>query len=217
MPDERKEKLVQSYLDGKLTLEEKHNFKQELKTDPELKSLLDSYSMLFSDVKDLAEVTMPADLWKRKIKPAVLEEMQKDVSDKPAPVISLFSWKRMGSIIAVAAMLVITVGVTLILQNQMTGEKLSPAQIALANIEKSRLEYVSQLAVLEQDMANRKSNYNPAIWEIYENTMSKMNEAIADAERVYSVYSDDQDAIRILFAAYDNKAEVIQKFMDMEM
>lgn len=78
MPDEKKEKLVQRYLDGKLNIEEKHDFKQQLKSDPELKGLLDSYSMLFSDIKDLSEVKMPADLWKRKLMPAMRQEMEKE-------------------------------------------------------------------------------------------------------------------------------------------
>ena len=216
MPEEQKEKLIQRYLDGKLSLEEKHDFKQQLKADPELKELLDSYSMLLSDMKDLDHPQMPVDLWKRKIKPALIEELQSQ-GKAPANVVSIFNWKKLRSVMAVAALLIITFGVTIILQSQMTGEKLSPAQIALANIEKNRLEYVAQLDILEQEMESKKLNFDPMIWQIYDESMTKINEAIADAERVYSVYSDDQDAIRVLFTAYDNKAEVIQKFMDMEM
>lgn len=118
---------------------------------------------------------------------------------------------------SVAAMVVVTISVTLFFQGQMTNEKLTPAQVALANIEKSRLEYVNQLSVLVKDMDDRKQNYDPEIWKVYERTSAKIDEAIADAERVYSVYSDDQEAIQALFAAYDKKAELIQQFMDMEM
>lgn len=216
MPDEKKEKLVQRYLDGKLNIEEKHDFKQQLKSDPELKGLLDSYSMLFSDIKDLSEVKMPADLWKRKLMPAMRQEMEKEGLGKNN-LVPLFTWKKLRPLVSVAAMVVVTISVTLFFQGQMTNEKLTPAQVALANIEKSRLEYVNQLSVLVKDMDDRKQNYDPEIWKVYERTSAKIDEAIADAERVYSVYSDDQEAIQALFAAYDKKAELIQQFMDMEM
>jgi hypothetical protein len=219
MTSHEKDLLVQRYIAGDLDRQERHQFREQLAHDAELKELLEHYSLLVGDLQDLSDAQMPADLWKRRIKPALQEHLDTEETfwTKVRSFFHGFIPKSLKPAFAVAGFIAAVVVITLVLQQQFLSEQVQPYARALDRIESLRAEFTAELDVLMNEMEGRKDRMTPQIRTMFDETMAKVDEAIEQAERIYAIYSDDEDAIGQLLAAYENKAKLLKQFINMDL
>lgn len=220
MPEDRDDILVQQYLQGDLEPAERDAVRERLRSDQSLRELLEYYTLLGSDLRSLEgeDDRVPADLWKRRIRPAMAAAQRPAGEERRSgnPFAFLFG-PAMRPVLIAASFVVIVVSATLFLQQQVLTEPQQPYARALGRIEELRIQFVSELNVLLAEMDDRKPQMTPEMRTVYETTLTQIDEAIANAERFYAFHSDDQDAIQLLMAAYDHKAEFLQTFVNMEL
>lgn len=217
MSKETKEILIQRYMQGDMPPDERAAFREQLQDDPELRALLEQYSLLLHDLQDLGLPRMPADLWQRKIKPAVEANIERPETfwTRMRRFFHGFIPKAARPAIAAIAFVAVIVAVTFFMQQQISTIYEEPYARELAQIEKIRNDYAAVLSTLQRDANDHVKQMSPDLREAYAASLKKMDDAIADAERLYSIYSDDEDAINGLITAYDNKSEFLRNWLNI--
>lgn len=217
MTEDRDDVLIQRYLQDDLDPAEREAVRTRLRSEPALRELLEFYTLLSGDLRDLQDhdEKMPPDLWRRHIRPA-LAAAQKPDAAKPFNLFEFLFGPAMRPVLVAASFLIIVVSATLFMQ-QALREPEKPYANALKRIEELRAQFVHELDVLLVKMDDRKPQMTEEMRTVYENTLTQIDEAIANAERFYAFHSDDQDAIQLLMTAYDHKAEFLNTFVKMEL
>ncbi|HUX08592.1 MAG TPA: hypothetical protein VMX35_14925 [Acidobacteriota bacterium] len=219
MADQRDEILIQRYLLGELEGSEREDFERRLESEEALACLLDSYRSLCDGLHLLEDPEPPADLWARRIRPAIAEQL--DIAgERPNAGFSFLEALRLQFLkpaVVVAAFVVVIVGITLLLQYQIV----SPVQEdryekAISNIQKLRDQFLAELDTLTFEMEKRKPMLSSELRKVYDQTLKDIDESIAKAERFYFAYPNDSDAVQFLFAAYEKKVEFIEQFKQIE-
>lgn len=218
MNDKSKEILVQRYIQGDMPPDERAAFKERLKEDPELRALMEHYNLLVSDLQDLGLPRVPADLWQRRIRPTVEANLRREDTfwTRLRAFFHGFIPKAARPALAMLSFVVVIFAVTIFLQQQMFSIENEPYARALAQIEKIRKDYNSVLTVLLQETNNHTSGMSPELRQAYADGLQKVDDAIADAERIYSLYANDEDAIEGLIAAYDKKSEFLRNWLNVD-
>ena len=219
MADQRDEILIQRYLLGELEGSEREDFERRLESEEALACLLDAYRSLCDGLHLLEDPEPPADLWARRIRPAIAEQL--DIAgERPNAGFSFLEALRLQFLkpaVVVAAFVVVIVGITLLLQYQIV----SPVQEdryekAISNIQKLRDQFLAELDTLTFEMEKRKPMLSSELRKVYDQTLKDIDESIAKAERFYFAYPNDSDAVQFLFAAYEKKVEFIEQFKQIE-
>lgn len=219
MNDEAKEKRIQQYLDGELESAEKAELKKQLKSDPELKQLLEDYTVLRHDLQDLDGSRLPADFWKSRVLPAMKEEMgieQKSFTEKLAELFDI----RINSLKPVFLGLVfvgLVLATTFFLQNNMSSSEQSTYQQAYTRIEELRQQFLAELKTLGREMENRKEHFVPEVLTAYQNGLEAIDKAIEVAERYYTMNAGKEESISTLIAAYSRKASYMKEFLSLDI
>jgi hypothetical protein len=219
MSDESNEKLVQRYLDGDLNAAERAAFKQQLREDASLKELLQEYTLLKQDLKDLDGAKLPRDYWSKRLKPAMEEELgieNRPFLEKLSELFNVSITSLKPALVAIAFVTVV-IATTFFLQNSFTDEQEKPYERAFTRIENLRQEFLTELHVLLDEMDSRKEHMVPAVLTAYEDGLEAINNAIEVAERYYAMNADKQEAITRLLTAYDRKATFLKQFLSLNL
>ncbi len=219
MVDYKDEILIQQYLLGDLEGPEREAFERRLRSEEELVRLLESYTTLSNGLQSLDDPEPPPDLWARRIRPAIAEQLH-GTTGRPGSVLSFLGTLRslfLQPAVVVTAFVVVILGITLLLQQQF----ISPRQEdnyerAMSNIQKLRDQFLAELDTLAMEMERRKPMLSPELRKVYDQTLKDIDESIAKAERFYFAYPDNSDAVQFLFAAYEKKVEFIEQFKQLE-
>jgi hypothetical protein len=219
MTFDEKEKLVIQFLQGGYPARQEKEISQQISDDPELQQLVEEHSKMISALASLSDVKMPGDLWRRKLRPAVIQQLSGKESEISIieKIFSLLTAPKFRPALAGIGFVVIMVMSTVMLQNIFFASEPEPYDVALAKIEELREQYSEQLQVLIAEMEIRKELLLPEVQATYDELIIKIDENIAQAERVYAIYSSDEQAVMMLMNAYDDKTKTIQRFMNMTL
>lgn len=219
MEFEQKEKMIQEYLTGDLSPEERQLMRKQIKSDPEMKELLEEYSLLFSDLKGLEHSSFPKDLWKRKIRPALEEHIERKETfwTRIGDFFSGFVSESMRPAIIAISFVIVIFAVTVVLQQQFFTDNSVQVSKSLEKIETLKQQFSAELNVLINEMEGRKELMPDTMREDYERTLAEIDEAIKAAERKYAIYSDDPEAIEQLMQAYNSKTEFLKTYLNFDL
>jgi hypothetical protein len=219
MSEQRDNELIQRYLLGDLEGAELEEFERRLRVEGDLESELAAYRSLGDNLRSLADPQPPADLWLGKIRPALAERIG-ETAAKTTEGATFFGSIRslfLRPAIVVAAFALVIIGVTFLIQQQF----ISPIPVtrydqAMANIQKLRDQFLTELETLTAEMEKRKPLMSAEMRRVYEQTLKDIDDSIAKAERFFFAAPNDSDAVQFLFAAYERKVEFIEQFKQLE-
>ena len=220
MDAKKDEILIQRYLLGDMEEHECRQFEGRLERDQRLRELLSEYRELIGDLRELDDPEVPEALWSRRIRPALEERLGNSPGVLERLRTAFGAWRgfmlKPAYVTAVFAvlLLVVTVLVVQLLERPQTPGEERVAQ-TLGRIENLRQQFQAELAVLIGEVEERRELMSPELRRLYDDTLARIDEAIADAERFYLLYPTDADAIEFLFAAYDRKGQFLQRFVNM--
>ena len=216
--------LIQRYLSGDLSGEECRVLERRFEQEQALRDLLHWYQALGQELHELPDPEIPEGLWRRKISPALEEHLGKRLSfsDRLFGAIGSARSLLMKPAVAILAIIALVVGVTLLVQPMINvDETLSPeqqrAEQTITEIQDLRDEVLVKLNELSAIMDERKSELSIEMLKVYEDTLTKIDEGIAEAERYFFAYPEDPDAVKLLFVAYERKGQFIQQFINMDI
>jgi hypothetical protein len=212
--------LIQRYLLGDLEGAELEEFERRLALDTGLARELAAYRSLNETLGSLADPQPPADLWTRRIRPALAERIGDQALHHPGALSAFLESIRtllLRPAIVVTAFALVFIGVTFLIQQQL----ISPAAVdrydqAIANIQKLRDQFLTELQTLTEEMEKRKPLMSAEMRSVYDRTLKDIDDSIAKAERFYFAAPNDSDAVQTLFTAYEHKAEFIEQFKQLE-
>jgi len=219
MTSERDELLIQRYLDGDLSDEERLTLERRIKSEAELAKLLGWYKSLESSMVEIGDPDPPEDLWRRRILPA-LEGHLGGADSLWARIERILSRLRATMLkpAAVAAVFIVVIlATTMFIRESVIETPEDKAEVAMERIAGLREEMKTELSRLTAEMEERKEYLNPELRAVYERTLAQIDESIEEAERFYRYFPEDPDAIEFLFAAYDRKVQFIERFRELEL
>ena len=222
MDAKKDEILIQRYLLGDMEEHERRRLEVRLESDRRLRELLSEYQALIGDLRGLDDAEVPEALWSRRIRPALQERLSADPGVAERLRTAFGAWRGfmlkpayLTAAFAVLLLVVTVLVVQLLEWPQAPGEE-RVAQ-TLDRIENLRQQFQAELAVLIGEIEERRELMSSELRGLYDDTLTKIDEAIADAERFYLLYPTDADAIEFLFAAYDRKGQFLQRFVNMDL
>jgi len=123
-----------------------------------------------------------------------------------------------------AALIVLSVGATLVAVRYFDGARGAPAGIlalggtnertleaALQSIQHAEQEYLDAIRVLSDIVEQRKSTLDPRLVAELEASLKAIDKSIADTRRAYHEHPADAELAHFMLAAYSKKVELLQE------
>ncbi len=212
------QKWVSQYIDGDLDSKRQALLKKHTDGCQDCRKLMQDFHEIVGHAGDISDPP-PRDTTWGKIQ-ARLEQAQ---GGQQVPAYSGRERRmvpRWGYALAAAALLLVALGAVALGPRLMSSgpmfAELDRQQYTLTKLEEAEVHYQKAIKALAEAVAAQGEQIDPKLAEVFKTNLDIVNASIADCKLAVMSHPEDLDSRRFLLAAYEEKADLYNKWMNVQ-